>query len=962
MRLRQDHKLNTLPYSIVEQDTGEIVDVMSYELKVGDLVYLREGDQIPMDLLCLASSDKGVCYMETSALDGETNLKPISTPDYTSKMSTQELSQLKGTIECESPNHKLYNFRGVINLDNGEPAIPLSEKNLLLMGSKVKNTEWAIGVGIYAGPETKMCLNQKKPPSKLGHLDLKLNRYVFALFAINFTCCIIMSSLNMWWSQKPEAIEQHLTYTTSGAFNFFSMFLSYFALLNYLVPLSMVVTLEVARFIQAQFMNVDKNMKYGDRQCDAKTSNLNDELALVEYVFSDKTGTLTENIMKFKEYNIQGVSFTIEDDKTTFDSNIVANVDEFFLAMSLCHSSNVSVDKTNNSILYQSVSPDDEALCYGASEYGYAFQGKEENMLKVLKDNNEDLQYRLLIEIPFSSDRKRMSVIVQMKDGKVVMFTKGADSMIEERLSKSQHNIKHLPSTAKQLKKYSEDGLRTLLFAKKEFETEEWEKFYARWMEASSTIEGRDEALFDLSEEIETNLELLGASAVEDKLQHGVPESIQTLLKAGIKVWMITGDKQETAINIGYSTRLLTSSMNVIKLNYHNDQMLYSTLNNLNEKYTDIEEEIALVVDGATLSLILSLFRNEFRELAKKAGSVICNRVTPLQKAEIVNLIKSDKNICLSIGDGGNDVSMIQMAHIGVGIQGREGNQASRAADFSIPQFEYITRLLLVHGRYSILRNSKVIYYSFYKNIATFLPQIWFSFFSGFSAQTLYNEWTMMLYNVLITSLPIFIVGLFEQDLDQNILVKYPHVYRSHKNLKFWSLVKWLSYGIYHSLVCFFFTYCLLSRTGSVINTDGRGTGNETLGAMIITYSILVITCKLALEIVHWVIFTFFSIIISLTVYLLARLSLSYMPVILPSQVGLFAYLFSSPVYYFAAPVILVACLLPDFIFKHVKRMDFPKLWYIIQERSRFSKFSSEEEKSLEKPLLYSSEEEDFVD
>jgi phospholipid-transporting ATPase len=255
---------------------------------------------------------------------------------------------------------------------------------------------------------------------------------------------------------------------------------------------------------------------------------------------------------------------------------------------------------------------------------------------------------------------------------------------------------------------------------------------------------------------------LVGATAIEDKLQEGVPHAIHNLRRAGIKVWVITGDKQETAINIGYSSRLLAPHMRVVKINAASSEDTGALLASLTQDNVysvrlrnskiyfgsrllmspffqsppSKAHPLAAVVDGKTLSFILADHKEPFLFLVRNCVSVICNRVTPLQKAEVVKLVAEGEDaVTLSVGDGGNDVPMIQQAHIGVGIQGREGNQAARAADFAVPQFRHVERLLTVHGRYCLMRNTKIIYYSFYKNIATFMTQIWFSIFSGFSGQ-----------------------------------------------------------------------------------------------------------------------------------------------------------------------------------------------------------------------------------
>jgi len=319
--------------------------------------------------------------------------------------------------------------------------------------------------------------------------------------------------------------------------------------------------------------------------------------------------------------------------------------------------------------------------------------------------------------------------------------------------------------------------------------------------------------------------------------------------------------------------------------------------------------------------------------LARHAQSVVCNRVTPLQKAELVKLVsQSEGIISLAIGDGGNDVSMIQQAHIGVGIQGREGNQAARASDFALPQFRHLQRLLTVHGRYCLLRNTKIIYYSIYKNTATFLPQFFYGFFNGFSAQSLYNQWVMMIFNVFLTSVPIFFLGLFEKDLHETIIEQNPQVYQVHKTLKFMSLLRWFVYAIYHSVIIFWFTFALFYPSHSISQT-GRNTGGAEFGFYMMTMAVLVVTLRLALESVHWVFFTHFAVWGSLIFYFLARLALSNMLSFDPGQYGLFGLSFSTPTFWLSVLLVVITCLLPNFAVKYLKRSYYPKEWYLLQEK-----------------------------
>lgn len=1139
-RLLADTASNTKPYCTVEERTGVVLDTLSYRVRVGDMIYLKAGDRIPVDMIVLSTSSDGICYMETAPLDGETNLKQVKAAVPTQGRNMRELAQMQGSVECETPHHRLYSFRGNLTIAGEAAMTALDEKNLLLMGSVLKNTDWVIGLCVYAGPETKMGLNLKTPPSKFSRLDVGLNTYVFFIFGINFFVCALSAGLSAWWQTGPAAQAQRLGFEYPMALGVLASFLSYFALLNYMIPLSLVVTLEVARFLQAKFMSWDRNMYHEGRHCIAKTSNLNDELALVEYIFSDKTGTLTENLMSFRQCSVHGHVYTdspmgssspvpgkAASAKDAAPGGILKALDAahsererrdlqlFLTALAVCHSVQADVDKETGEVSdYKAASPDEEALCKGARDNGYVYLGRLQNTLS-LRVKGEEVDYEILLEIEFTSERRRMTMVLRDPAGSIIMFTKGADSVILERLDESAKTTQaYLKATKSHLDEFSKVGLRTLLFGTKSLSEDEWHSFYQQWHEASTRIEGRDEALDELADDFERDLALVGASAIEDKLQDGVPDTIANLRKAGIKIWVITGDKQETAINIGYSSKLLTPQMRVLCINSTDEieleeilmqhinenlelddddrriveewkvahdeyladvramepeptteSMVQSTIQPTNtvQKFkapaakrkikkkknrdfsnADSEDDvsdlmtfddddlfesadtmdsspatvgsfdsektfpmptqhqssashssygsmdyngakapsntpadsqssfggrsasnssssytyslpsvtdsgdsfrntasykaggkrkIAVVVDGKTLVHILQNFRELFMVLARRAQSVVCNRVTPLQKAEIVKLVsQSEGIISLAIGDGGNDVSMIQQAHIGVGIQGREGNQAARASDFALPQFRHLQRLLTVHGRYCLLRNTKIIYYSIYKNTATFFPQFFFGFFNGFSAQSIYNQWVMMIFNIFLTSVPIFFLGLFEKDLHESIIERNPQVYQVHKSLKFGSLLRWFFYALYHASVIFWFTFAIFYPSHTVSAT-GRDVGLQEMGFYMMTMAIVVVTLRLALESVHWVFFTHFAVWGSLVFYFLARMALSNMLIFDPGQYGIFELSLSSANYWFSVILVVMACLLPIVAVKYLKRSYYPKEWYLLQER-----------------------------
>ncbi|OUM60692.1 hypothetical protein PIROE2DRAFT_13466 [Piromyces sp. E2] len=381
----------------------------------------------------------------------------------------------------------------------------------------------------------------------------------------------------------------------------------------------------------------------------------------------------------------------------------------------------------------------------------------------IVKVNGNDLEFEILNICEFNSTRKRMSAIVKCPNGEIRIYTKGADTVIFERLAENG-NI-YMDTTIEHLEEYASEGLRTLCLATRVIPPDEYESWSKIFDAASTTLNNREEELMKAAELIEKDLFLLGATAIEDKLQDGIPETITTLSQAGIKIWILTGDKQETAINIGLSCHLINNNMDLIIFGEEEteesskgvsqfiDKQLNEIKQKLPKKYAeakfppkitfknkwngkkeDIRQKFipptGLVIDGKMLEYALKDENKiKFLELATLCQAVICCRVSPLQKSLVVKLVKNHIDaITLAIGDGANDVNMIQAAHVGVGINGMEGLQAARAADFAISQFRFLQKLLLVHGSWAYSRLSKLILYSFYKNLTLYLTQFWVTF------------------------------------------------------------------------------------------------------------------------------------------------------------------------------------------------------------------------------------------
>ncbi|CAH8514438.1 unnamed protein product [Schistosoma mattheei] len=666
------------------------------DLEVGDLVKVLSNEGIPADLVLLASSEpQAMCYIETSNLDGETNLKlRQGLPVTTHLLTAGELNSFDAVVECEPPNRKLDEFVGVIRTADGI-AHPLNPTQLILRGSSLKNTKWIFGLTVYTGKESKVMLNSTAAPLKRSTVERQTNTYILCLFGVllfltlfTFIANLVWTSWNekkMWYLQENVDIRSDLRRLLD--------FITCLILYNTIIPISLPVMLEVVRFIQALYINWDLDMydPDSDTPAMARTSNLNEELGQVRYLFSDKTGTLTRNVMEFKRCSIGGIMYgnSTEDSNALEDQNLINKlnsgdllVDQFFTILAVCHTvvpeRNVSENNTNDNnvavfgndnlnneqlINYQASSPDEAALVKAARTMGYVFTTRTPTEV-IVKIRGVEKRYGILHVLDFTSFRKRMGVVVREPNGRISVMVKGADTVIFERLACTSLFTQ---STMDHLENFAKTGLRTLCIAWTEVDPAFYNKWVGNFYKASTALNDREAKLESVANEIEQNLQLLGATAIEDRLQTGVPHTIANLMRAGISIWVLTGDKQETAINIGYSCQLLTQSISLLTMNTKSLDQTREQLVNLIEDFGDrirMENDFALIVDGETLEFaLLCECREQFLDVALSCKSVICCRVSPWQKAQLVKLVRQSIKdaVTLAIGDGANDVGMIQL-------------------------------------------------------------------------------------------------------------------------------------------------------------------------------------------------------------------------------------------------------------------------------------------------------------
>lgn len=768
-RKQADSALNNSKARVLRGSTFE--ETKWINVAVGDIVRVESEEPFPADIVLLASSEpEGLCYIETANLDGETNLKiKQALPETAGMVSPSELSRLGGKVRSEQPNSNLYTYEATLTMQagGGEKELPLTPEQLLLRGATLRNTPWVHAIVVFTGHETKLMRNATAAPIKRTKVERQLNLFVLALVGILLVLSIICTIGELIWratlnDQIPYIQLDPLVGASTVVQTIFKDLVTYWVLFSSLVPISLFVTVEMVKYWHGILINDDLDIYYDktDTPANCRTSSLVEELGMVGFVFSDKTGTLTCNMMEFKQCSIAGIQYSEdvpEDRRATVQDGVevgihdfkrlaqnleshesAAAIHHFLTLLATCHTVIPERDESNGGkIKYQAASPDEGALVQGALTLGYTFTDRKPRSV-LIEVGGEKFEYTLLAVCEFNSTRKRMSAIFRCPDGKVRCYTKGADTVILERLN--EHNP-HVEATLVHLEEYAAEGLRTLCLAMREVPEAEFQEWYAVFDKAQTTLGGnRADELDKAAELIEKELYLLGATAIEDKLQDGVPETIHTLQQANIKVWVLTGDRQETAINIGMSSKLLSEDMTLLIVN---EEDASATRDNLQKKLDAIRnnaegtiemDTLALVIDGKSLTYALEKEMEKlFYDLAVMCKAVICCRVSPLQKALVVKLVKKySPEILLAIGDGANDVSMIQAAHIGVGISGLEGLQAARSADISIAQFRFLRKLTLVHGAWSYQRVSKTILFSFYKNITLYMTQFWVSWLRFF--------------------------------------------------------------------------------------------------------------------------------------------------------------------------------------------------------------------------------------
>ncbi|CAN6669942.1 phospholipid-transporting ATPase Dnf1p [Trichomonascus vanleenenianus] len=1008
-------------------------------VRVGDFVRIKNNDEIPADVVILATSDSdGACYVETKNLDGETNLKVRQALKCGAGIKhSLDCEKAKFWIESEAPHANLYAYNGVAKWysdgeGSDEKSEPISINNILLRGCSLRNTDWVIGVVLFTGQETKIMMNAGVTPTKRSQISRELNLSVISNFALLFILCFASGLINgIVFGEAKTSIDYFEFGSIGGtpALNGLVTFWAAVILYQSLVPISLYISIEIVKTIQAFFIYSDCFMYYApiDYPCTPKSWNISDDLGQIEYIFSDKTGTLTQNVMEFKKCTINGVAYgkaytealaglrkregvdveaegeqmrreikkdkaamirelrsindnpqMVDEDVTFVSSQYAGDIQglsgrdqeiackHFMLALALCHSVIVEPSKKHPGRMeFKAQSPDEAALVATARDMGFTFVERTQKGV-VINVQGIDREFQILNTLEFNSTRKRMSAIVKFKaEGtdteKIYLICKGADSIIYSRLKVGEQEELR-KETALHLEQFAQEGLRTLCIAQRELTAEQYHSWNQQHEVAAAAITNREEKMEEVADSIERELTLLGGTAIEDRLQEGVPQAISLLGDAGIKLWVLTGDKVETAINIGFSCNLLDNGMELLVLRVE-DGSKASTERLISEylhKYfnmTGSDEELdfarqdhsppspqyAVIIDGDTLKLALDdNIKTKLLLLCKQCRAVLCCRVSPAQKAAVVRLVKTTLGVMtLSIGDGANDVSMIQEADVGVGIAGEEGRQAVMSSDYAIGQFRFLTRLLLVHGRWSYRRLAEMIPNFFYKNVVFTLALFWYGISSSFDGAYLFEYTYVMFFNLAFTSLPVIAMGVLDQDVDDRLSLAVPQLYRRGILRLEWTQKKFWIYmfdGAYQSFVSFFFPYFLYWH-GSFQHPEGLPI-NHRFWMGLAVCSIAVISCNVYVlsNQYRW---DWISVLIgSVSILLVYFWSGIYSATVYSGELYQAASeMFGSCVYWAVVVLGVVACLLPHYAWMAIQRLWLPEDIDIIREQIHIGEF-----------------------
>ena len=949
----QDKKTNSAKINVLvpspDKTNFEYLPKSASDLLVGDIIELKKNTRVPADIIVLKTineSNDNQAFIRTDQLDGETDWKLRKAPGMTQGMPEKNFFTCNAYVECEPPSKLIYNFEGVINCkdEEGSKREPLNLENTMWASTVVASLK-VIGIVIYTGKETRARMNSSTPKLKIGILDQELNRSNMYLFGIMLFVAFILASAKGF------------------SLKFFYTFIKYVILFCAIIPISLRVNLDVSKTYFSYVINRDKDIP----ETIARNSTIPEELGRISYIFSDKTGTLTKNEMVFKKIAMETEQFGEDDfedlkailsdeckdndaplldlinleskmsEVTSYSESL--NIDpslsdkslgmekkrskkirrhrnklirDTITSMVLCNNVTPVVDDQDETkITYQASSPDEVALVKFAETLNMRLVHRTDSEIKIKDSADNFEEFEILANFPFSSDTKRMGIVLKnKKHGHIIYYLKGAENVMMKFVKKEY--VSYISENAENL---ATKGLRTLVLSQKIISQEDFDKWNGEYKEALTSMENRQEKITQVVSKLENNMEFLCVTGVEDLLQDDVAMTIDNLRNAGMKVWMLTGDKVETATCISISAGIKAKNHKIFTI--RNDEFAHESLAGdiikLKElfreyqKKTDIEPNI-FIIDGDTLDLALKNCEEDFFRTSMQAPSVVCCRCSPTQKRIIVKTIKKYTNArTAAVGDGGNDVAMIQEADVGIGIVGKEGLQASLAADYSIKEFRSLSVLLLWWGRIAYKNTSTMANFIIHRGLVISMNQFIFSCVFYFNPVPIYSGFLSFGYSTIFTSLPSVSV-LLDQDVAKDNVLKFPTLYKillKGRELNFKSFLFCLFKSIFQAAVIMLGSFVLFSD-------------NIYLKIVTVTFTALIyleiLNVYLDITTYHWFMWVAFSstcIVYLLTIWILKY----YLDIYFIFKINIF----------WKIPILSIAAWAPFFIGKKIKKKCFPE-------------------------------------
>ena len=941
------------------QDTTSIemdeIDIRSRDLKVGDVLKLWKDQRIPADLVILQThpvdssvmavptqtsqieptaatsmlveaegqptlsnsesltpsepsvsqtstdaSSVGETFIRTDQLDGETDWKLRLASPLTQSLDPRDFTRLK--VVAGKPSKEVNEFVGTVEL------APRSQATAGTVGVQqetrsspltIDNTAWAntvlasnatvLAVVVYTGAQTRQALSTTQSRSKAGLLEYEINNLTKILCALTLTLSIALVAIRGVEGRAGQ--EWYVAITR------------FLILFSTIVPISLRVNLDMGKSVYARFIERDNDIP----GTVVRTSTIPEELGRIEYLLSDKTGTLTQNEMDLRKIHVGTVSYANEamdevrsyvrqgfsiggssdvmqsapliTPSSTYLTNstgtvtrtrreIGSRVRDLVLALALCHNVTPSTEEEEgrNIVTYQASSPDEIAIVRWAESVGLRLLHRDRHTITLQYVDTSRIVVRVnILEVfPFTSSGKRMGIILQFNRGtestisseenlsEIWFYQKGADTVMTTIVAANDWLDEETANMAR-------EGLRTLVVGRKKLSTQQYQEFATQYKEASMYLQNRDLSMAKVVKNyLERDLELLGVTGVEDKLQKDVKSSLELLRNAGIKIWMLTGDKVETARCVAVSAKLVSRTQYIHTITNLSASSGSSAAVEALSVIRSKPDSTALLIDGGSLSYFLTYSRHDFISLAILLPAVIACRCSPTQKAEIATLIRQyTRKRVLCIGDGGNDVSMIQAADVGVGIVGKEGRQASLAADFSITNFHHLTKLLVWHGRNSYKRSAKLAQFVIHRGLIISVCQTFYSIATQFEPHALYRDWLLVGYATVYTMAPVFSLVL-DRDVNEGLANLYPELYKeltTGRSLSYRTFFVWVAVSIYQGGI-------IQGLSQILVDTDSPRMVSVSFTVLVINELIMV-----AFEVVTWHWIMIVSILVTMGIY-----------------------------------------------------------------------------------------------